>query len=356
VINYFFFVAEEVRKLLARLGLRTMAEAVGRTDLLRPRIPADHWKARSLQLDALLHAPDVPADAPLHCTQKQPYLLEDHLDHLLLKLAAPALERRERVRAELPIRNRNRSAGAMLSGEIAKRYGHAGLPPDTIEFRFRGSAGQSFGAFAAAGLTLRLEGDCNDYVGKGLSGGRLVIVPPQGAHFAPEETIIVGNTVLYGATGGEAYIYGMAGERFGVRNSGALAVVEGVGDHGCEYMTGGTVVVLGRTGRNFAAGMSGGIAYVLDEDGAFRVRVNPTMVALEDVKGEDQDTLRELVARYVAFTASTRAAAILRDWDQWLPRFVQVVPLEYRKVLEQRAAARLVARTEQPGPEVAVHG
>ncbi len=361
VVNYFFFVAEEARRILARLGLRSMNEAVGRTDLLRARVPQNHWKARTLHLDAILHTPLAGDDVARRRVASQPDVLRDALDHQLIELAAPALERSEPVRAELPIRNAQRSVGAMLSGLVARRYGHEGLPDDTIHFRFRGSAGQSFGAFGARGLTLHLEGESNDYVGKGLSGARLVIVPPAGARFRPEETIIVGNTVLYGATGGEAYVRGTAGERFAVRNSGALAVVEGVGDHGCEYMTGGTVVVLGAIGRNFGAGMSGGVAYVLDEDGSARQRVNTGMVVVEPVPPDGEgafdgaapaDRLKQLIEAHAALTGSERAAAILADWDAWLPRFVQVIPLEYRRVLQQRAeraaAAAAAAREEVP--------
>ncbi|HKG91935.1 MAG TPA: glutamate synthase large subunit [Gemmatimonadaceae bacterium] len=344
VVNFFFFVAEEVRELMARLGVRRMDDLVGRVEWLRSRVPADHWKARTLDLGAMLHEPPAePAsgmgDGGRRRSTDQAHGLEAALDHELLRLAAPALERGERVSIALPVRNVHRTVGAMLSGEIARRYGQAGLPDGTIEVALEGSAGQSFGAFAARGLTLTLEGEANDYVGKGLSGGRLVVYPPAGAGFPAEQSIIVGNTVLYGATSGEAYFRGSAGERFAVRNSGAVAVVEGVGDHGCEYMTGGVVVVLGRTGRNFAAGMSGGVAYVLDTEAAdFAARCNTALVELGPVRdAADGGLLRDLVERHARFTGSARAAALLERWDESLPRFVRVMPMEYQRALQEQA-------------------
>jgi glutamate synthase (NADPH/NADH) large chain len=356
VINYFFFVAEEVREIMAQLGFRTVAEMVGRMDRLRPR-ELDHWKGRTLDLTPLLHQPQVPETVAIRCVQPQDHGLEHRLDHELIRLARPALEERTPVRAELPIRNIHRAVGAMLSGEIARRYGGAGLPDDTIQFKFTGSAGQSFGAFAARGLTLILEGEANDYTGKGLSGGRLVIYPPRGSTFAPEKTIIVGNTVLYGATSGEAYFRGMAGERFAVRNSGAIAVVEGVGDHGCEYMTGGVVVVLGETGRNFAAGMSGGIAYVLDEAGDFARKVNLGMVELEAVEDPaDCEQLRQLIERHARYTDSARARWVLDHWTEILPRFVKVMPIEYKQVLLRQAALRRPVGKHSGRKEAVVHG
>jgi len=328
---------------------------VGQTDRLRAQTP-DHWKGRKLDLGAVLHRPEVRADVALHCVQNQDHDLEGRIDHALIRLAAPALERGEPVAAALPIRNVHRAAGAMLSGEIAKRYGRAGLPDDTIRFQFTGSAGQSFGAFAAAGLTLTLEGEANDYVGKGLSGGRLVIYPSRRSTFVPEETIVVGNTVLYGATGGEAYFQGLAGERFAVRNSGARAVVEGVGDHGCEYMTGGVVVVLGRTGRNFGAGMSGGVAYVLDEAGDFERGCNLGLVELEPVADrDDQETLRGLVERHAHLTGSGRGRWVLEHWRELLPRFVKVIPVEYKKVLLLRTRREQDAK-HTARQEMAAHG
>jgi len=338
LINFFFFVAEEVRELMARLGFRHVAEMVGRSDVLEPRLPADHRKAQTLDLRGMLHMPSRVPGAPLSCVTEQDHGIADAFDHMLLDIAAPALERGERVRASLPVRNVDRTIGAMLSGEIARRYGHTGLPDGTIELSFTGSAGQSFGAFAASGLTLNLEGEANDYVGKGLSGGRLVVRPRIGSRLVAGETTLVGNTVLYGATGGEAFFRGVAGERFAVRNSGATAVVEGVGDHGCEYMTGGVVVVLGRTGRNFAAGMSGVLAFVLDEAGDLAQRVNRELVEIGPlVDAEDRALLRGLVVRHARRTGSVRAARLLSRWERALSRFVAVVPREFARV---RTSAR----------------
>ncbi len=350
LVNYFFFVAEEVREYLARLGCRSVDEVVGRTELLRTRVPAEHWKARHLDLTPLLHVP-----APVHgadsrrCIETQEHGLARVLDNELLALAQPALEHGERVNVSVHVRNVHRSIGAMLSGEVARRYGAAGLPEGTISIRCTGSAGQSFGAFAVQGVTLELEGEANDYVGKGLSGGRLAIRAPIDAHFIPEETMIVGNTVLYGATSGQAFIGGQAGQRFAVRNSGATAVVEGVGDHGCEYMTGGVVVVLGRTGRNFAAGMSGGRAFVLDESGseAFALRCNRSMVELSPVeRGEDRAMLRRLIEQHARFTGSARARSILARWEHAVRDFVMVVPTEYRRVLAERDRNAAAIRAE----------
>jgi glutamate synthase (NADPH/NADH) large chain/glutamate synthase (ferredoxin) len=337
VVNYFFFVAEEVRELMALLGFRKFNEMVGRVDKLRPQKAIDHWKARGLDLSPLLHKPEVSPNVPRYCVEPQDHGIEEVLDHTLIEQCKPAIEKREPVRLDLPIRNVNRTTGAMLSGRIAKKYGQAGLPHDTIRIRFSGSAGQSFGGFLAKGVTLSLEGEANDYLGKGLSGGRMIVVPPKGSNFAPEETIIIGNVALYGATDGEAFIYGMAGERFAVRNSGATAVVEGVGDHGCEYMTGGCVVVLGKTGRNFAGGMSGGIAFVLNEDGRFEQRCNMGLIELERVgTDEDRALLRSLLERHAEATGSRKAQTILNRWDDFLPKFIKVIPVEYRKVVQQR--------------------
>jgi len=333
LVNFFFFVAEEVRELMARLGFRRLAEMVGRSDVLEPRLPADHPKAQTLDLRGILHMPGRAPGAPLSCVTEQDHGIADAFDHSLLQIAAPALERGERVRATMPVRNVDRTIGAMLSGEIARRYGHAGLPDGTIELSFVGSAGQSFGAFAASGLTLVLDGEANDYVGKGLSGGRIVVRPRNGSRLVAGETVLVGNTVLYGATGGEAFFRGVAGERFAVRNSGATAVVEGVGDHGCEYMTGGVVVVLGRIGRNFAAGMSGGLAFVLDEAGEVAQRVNRELVEVGPlIDADDRALLRGLVVRHARRTGSARAARLLARWERALSRFVAVVPREFAKV------------------------
>ena len=337
VINYFFFVAEHLREIMASLGFHTINEMVGRVDRLETRSAIDHWKAKGLDLANLLHRPDVPDwVATYHC-QEQDHGLDRALDHKLIDLTKDAVENRVPVSIELPIRNSNRTVGAMLSGEVSRRYGEDGLPEDTIRIHFRGSAGQSFGAFVAKGVSLTLEGDSNDYFAKGLSGGNIVVYPPQGSTFTPEENIIVGNVSLYGATGGKVFIRGLAGERFAVRNSGADTVVEGVGDHGCEYMTRGVVVVLGRTGRNFAAGMSGGFAYVYDEDGGFRRRCNHEMVDLEDVVEEDDlSTLRGLIKQHFESTGSTKAQTLLQSWDEIVPRFVKIFPRAYRKVMEEQ--------------------
>jgi glutamate synthase (NADPH) large chain len=347
VVNYFFFIAEEVRELMAHLGFRTMDEMIGRTDMLRPSPPSDHAKARTVDLSALLHlaTPAAPTRWKRivrrhHKSRKRQTVGVGTMNMMLVDLALPALESGERVHAALPITNSDRAVGATLSGEIARRYGNVGLPENTISFRFTGSAGQSFGAFAARGLSLELEGEANDYVGKGLSGGRLTLRHPKNAQFIPDQTVLVGNTALYGATSGEAYIAGVAGERFAVRNSGAIAVVEGVGDHGCEYMTGGTVVVLGRTGRNFAAGMSGGIAFVLDEFGELEKQCNSAMVELTRVTDRsDRDLLRRLIEQHARFTGSARAKRELGRWEMSQRHFFAVIPREYRKALAGRPDA-----------------
>jgi glutamate synthase domain-containing protein 3 len=343
VIQYFFFVAEQVRELMASMGFRTVEEMIGRVDMLEMKPAVEHWKARGLDYSAILYKPEVPARVARRCVQRQDHGLQQAIDHELIAASQDALEKRTPVQIEMPIRNVHRTVGAMLSGEVARRYGSEGLPDDTIQCRFTGSAGQSFGAFLAKGITLTLEGEANDYVGKGLSGGRMVIFPPAESKFAAEENILVGNVVLYGATNGEAYFNGMAGERFAVRNSGATAVVEGVGDHGCEYMTQGMVVVLGKCGRNFAAGMNGGFAYVLDEIGDFaEKRCNLAGVDLEPVLDpEDAGKLRAVIAKHFEETRSQRAAHVLRHWAEMLPRFVKVYPHEYKRVLG-------VARCERP--------
>jgi glutamate synthase (NADPH/NADH) large chain/glutamate synthase (ferredoxin) len=337
VINYFFFVAEELRAIMAQLGFRTVNEMVGRVDKLDGRKAIEHWKARGLDFSRLLHRPNVPAGIATHCCEKQDHGLARALDHTLIEQGRRAIERKERVTLELPIRNSNRTVGAMLSNQIARRYGEDGLPEDTIQVRFTGSAGQSFGAFLADGVTMTVEGDANDYFGKGLSGGKIIIRPPAVSTFTPEENILVGNVVLYGATEGKMFIRGVAGERFAVRNSGAEAVVEGVGDHGCEYMTGGRVVVLGPTGRNFAAGMSGGEAFVLDEKGVFPDLCNPEMVDLERVVAEEDEIgLRTLLEAHREYTGSVNAARVLDNWSEMLPKFVKVMPRDYKRVLAER--------------------
>ena len=335
VINYFHFVAEELRRLMARLGFRTLDAMVGRTDRLRPHPHVDHWKARHLDLGRLLHRPETPALLAGFRTDGQDHGLDGALDHWLLAEARDALDHAAPVTIDVPLRNTNRTVGTMLSAEIVRRHGAAGLPDGTVALRCRGAAGQSFLAFGAPGIEARVEGEANDYLGKGLSGARLVVVPPPGATFDAHHQIIAGNVALYGATSGEAYLRGQAGERFAVRNSGAAAVVEGVGDHGCEYMTGGRVVVLGPTGRNFAAGMSGGIAYVLDGTWDFRHgRCNRAMVELQPVEApEDREELRALVAAHYRHTGSVVAGWVLHHWEQALREFVKVLPVEYRNAL-----------------------
>ncbi|MFO0707080.1 MAG: glutamate synthase large subunit [Nitrospira sp.] len=337
IVNFFFFVAEELRQIMAKLGFRTVNEMVGRVDKLKVQKAIDHWKAKGLDLTPLLKMPEVGDDVPRRCVETQDHGIAEVLDNKLIELCRPALEKGEKVALDLPIRNVNRTVGTMLSSRIAKRYGAEGLPSDTISIKFTGSAGQSFGAFLSRGVTLTLEGESNDYIGKGLSGGKIVVFPPKNAIYSPEETILIGNTSLYGATQGEAYFYGMAGERFAVRNSGVQAVVEGTGDHGCEYMTGGVVVVLGRTGRNFAAGMSGGVAFVLDELGKFPVRCNTGMVELEKVAAdEDKKLLHELITKQFMYTGSRNAKRILDAWEAMVPKFVKVMPVDYKRVLEER--------------------
>jgi glutamate synthase (NADPH) large chain len=334
VINFFFFIAEQVRQYMAQMGFRSFDEMVGRVDMLDTRQANHHWKAKDLDLSAILYYPEMPSRIARRCVQAQDHGLSEALDYKLIEFARDSIEHGTPIEIKLPIRNVHRTVGAMLSGEIARRHGSAGLPDDTIRFQFSGSAGQSFGAFLARGVTLELEGDANDYVGKGLSGGRLIVYPPRSATFQPEENILIGNVALYGATSGEAFFNGMAGERFAVRNSGARAVVEGLGDHGCEYMTRGTVVVLGKCGRNFAAGMSGGIAYVLDEKGDFaEKRCNTAAVDLEPVPAEDIDLLYAIIASHVDATASPRGKWVLENWENMLPKFVKVFPHEFKRVL-----------------------
>jgi len=355
LINYFFFVAEEVRELMAQLGARRFDELIGRTDLLNTAKGIEHWKARGLDFSKIFHVPQMPADVARYRCEEQDHGLDRALDKRLIELAQPALERGEKVTIDTPIRNINRTVGTMLSYEIARRYGHEGLPDDTIHVRLAGSAGQSFGAFLARGVTLDLIGDTNDYCGKGLSGGRITVQPSPKFRGEPTENIITGNVVLYGAIAGEAYFRGVAGERFAVRNSGAESVVEGVGDHGCEYMTGGTVVVLGPIGRNFAAGMSGGIAYVLDEAGSFESHCNLSMIKLEPVHSEaeqeakvdrdlwhfgeaDEVILRRLIEKHARYTGSARVKRLLEDWQNYRTKFVKVFPNEYRRALSELAA------------------
>ena len=347
VENYFRFVAEEVRELMAQLGFRTLDEMIGRSDRLDVRKAVDHWKARGVDLSTILHQPDVDETVGRHCVQPQDHGLDRALDNTLIERCADAIEHRRPVEFALPIRNVNRTVGTMLGSRISRRWGAQGLPDDTIRIAFSGSAGQSFGAFVPRGVSMTVAGDANDYFGKGLSGGRLVIYPPAKSTFTPEKNIVIGNVALYGATGGEAFVRGVAGERFAVRNSGAHAVVEAVGDHGCEYMTGGRVVVIGSTGRNFAAGMSGGIAYVLNDDGSFERRCNPGMVDLEPLADDDAGLVEGLLARHAELTGSTVARRLLAEWDTARRRFVRVMPRDYKRVLQAEARARAEARQPQ---------
>ena len=333
VVNFMMFLAEEAREIMARLGFRTIDEMVGRVDRLDARDAIDHWKARGIDLTQILHKPEVAPEVATHCVTTQDHGLERAIDNQLIERARPAIESATPVEITMPIRNINRTACTMLSAEVSRKWGEAGLPPETIRLNFSGSAGQSFCAFGAKGLAVHLEGDANDYFAKGLSGGRLVVVPPAAATFIPEDNIIVGNVSLYGATGGEVFLRGMAGERFCVRNSGATAVVEGVGDHGCEYMTKGLVVVLGKTGRNFAAGMSGGVAYVLDADGDFAVRCNKGMVDLDPLEETDAEQLKDLIHRHYQLTQSAVAWRVLSGWKDTVKQFVKVMPTEYRQIL-----------------------
>ena len=356
VVNYFFFVAEEVREYMAQMGIRKFSDLIGRADLLDMKAGIDHWKASGLDFSRIFHQPKVGADVARSHSEEQDHGLAKALDNMLIAQAKPALENGEKVVIDTPISNINRTAGTMLSNQVATRYGAVGLPDDTITVKLSGTAGQSFAAFLTKGITFELTGEGNDYVGKGLCGGHIVIKPPKAFRGTPSENIIVGNTVMYGATSGESYFNGVAGERFCVRNSGASAVVEGVGNHGCEYMTGGTVVVLGQTGLNFAAGMSGGVAYVLDEDGLFHKRCNMNMVSLEMVHHvdnmpegavhhldqPDEITLMNLIEKHAAYTGSARAITILANWDEYRDKFVKVMPNEYKRALIELAEQKLL--------------
>jgi glutamate synthase (ferredoxin) len=336
VVNFMRFIAQEVRELMAQLGFRTINEMVGRSDRLGMCRAIDHYKARGLDYSAILYQPPMPDSVGRYCQIPQDHGLERSLDRTrLLDLCRPAIEQRTPVTANLPIRNVHRVVGTIVGSEVTRKWGADGLPEDTIRLSFTGSAGQSFGAFIPRGMTLTLEGDANDYVGKGLSGGKIIVYPPEGSTFVPSENVIIGNVAFYGATGGEVYICGMAGERFCVRNSGVHAVVQAVGDHGCEYMTGGRVVVLGPTGRNFAAGMSGGIAYVLDEAGTFPRNCNLEMVKLYPLEApEEIEQVREMARKHAEYTRSERAWKVLALWDEMVPRFVKVYPNDYRRVIE----------------------
>ena len=332
--TYFTFVAEEARRIMAGLGVRKIDELIGRTEFLERNEGVLHWKARGVNFSNILYKPQVPPHVGTHCTTKQDHGIDKVLDLELMELAKNALENKEPVKADLAIRNTDRTTGAMLSGEVSKRYGEDGLPDGTMHFKFNGTAGQSFGAFLAKGITFEIEGESNDYIGKGLSGGKIIVYPPKRASFKPSENIIIGNTSFYGATSGEAYIRGVAGERFCIRNSGVFAVIEGVGDHGCEYMTGGRVIVIGKTGRNFAAGMSGGIAYVYDEDKKFRSRCNMDMVELERIGSEDKFAIHSLLLNHYKYTGSEKAKKILDNMEKEVKNFVKIMPTEYKRVLE----------------------
>ncbi|MDQ3362365.1 MAG: glutamate synthase-related protein, partial [Actinomycetota bacterium] len=346
VVNYFFFLAEEVREFMAGMGFRTFEEMVGRTDRLKMREAIEHWKARGVDLSAILHQDEDSDGKPLRHFELQEHGLNRSLDNDLIERCMPALESGEEVRFSQEILNTHRTVGGMLSGELARRYGNDGLPDGTIRIDMHGVGGQSFGAWLAKGLTFTLEGTTNDYVGKGLSGGRLAVFPSRLAAYKAARNVVIGNVALYGATAGEAFFSGFAGERFAVRNSGAHTVVEGVGDHGCEYMTGGVVVVLGETGRNFAAGMSGGVAFVLDEEGRFETLCNKDMVGLEVVESDEDETLlREMVEKHLEWTGSERARRVMKEWDELLPKFVKVMPHDLKRVLQERQEAELeVAR------------
>jgi glutamate synthase domain-containing protein 2/glutamate synthase domain-containing protein 1/glutamate synthase domain-containing protein 3 len=344
--TYFYFVAEEVREILAQLGVQRLDELIGRTDFLEVNDSILHQKAKGIDFSKILYMPEISDRTDTYCTRKQDHGLDNILDLKLIELSKDALENRNPIKAEISINNSNRTTGAMLSGEISRRYGEEGLADDAIRFKFKGSAGQSFGAFLAKGVTLELEGDANDYVGKGLSGGRIIIYPSRKASFIPEENIIIGNTTFYGATSGESYIRGVAGERFCIRNSGIFSVVEGVGDHGCEYMTGGRVVILGKTGRNFAAGMSGGIAYVYDEDKDFKTLCNMDMVIFDEILENDKLIIYELLLKHYRFTQSLKAKKMLDRFEYELKNFIKVMPLEYKRVLEGRVLEKGSKLTE----------
>jgi len=343
VVNFFEFIAQEVREYLAELGFRSLDEAIGHAEMLDMRRAIDHWKADGLDLAPILHVPDVPEGEPRRRVVAQDHGLEVALDQELIAMCRPAIDRGEPVRANVAIRNVNRTVGTMLGSEVTRVHGGDGLPDETIDITFQGSAGQSFGAFVPAGITLRLEGDANDYLGKGLSGGCLIVRPDRGAPFVAEDNIIAGNVIAYGATSGEIFIRGQVGERFCVRNSGVHAVVEGVGDHALEYMTGGIAVILGAVGRNVGAGMSGGIGYILDLNPS---RVNPEMVDLDPLTADDQDELRSLILRHVEETESAIGAQLLADWDTSKARFTKVMPQDFKRVIRLREEA--LARGEDP--------
>ena len=353
VIRFMFYVAEEARQLMAKLGFRTITEMVGRVDRLKTRNVSDHWKTSRLDFSKVLYTAERGQGVAVSKSQEQDHGIAGAFDQRLLGLCRPALERSERVDVKLSVRNIHRTVGTMLAGEVTRRHGPLGLSDGTIKVRFDGTAGQSFGCFMVNGMDFELEGDANDYVGKAMSGGVLSIYPPRGSTYAADENVLVGNTVLYGATGGRAFFNGVAGERFAVRNSGATTVVEGVGDHGCEYMTGGLVVILGRTGRNFAAGMSGGLAYVFDEHGRFGDLCNMEMVTLERLSDpEEVASLRALVEEHVRRTGSKKGQRLIASWATSITHFVKVFPNEWRRVLLERAAAAQERKVASPRAEL----
>jgi glutamate synthase (NADPH/NADH) large chain len=357
LVTFFTFLADDVREYLAEMGFRSLDEIIGRFDLLERNHDADHWKTKDLDLSPILRLPAEAEKNEMHCIERQENKLGDILDLELISEAERAISDKEPVLISCPVKNTDRTTGAMLSGRIASLYGSAGLPDGTIKCRFSGSAGQSFGAFLVSGVELYLEGDSNDYLGKGLSGGRIIVVPPAGSLFESDKNIIIGNTVLYGATKGEIYVSGVAGERFGVRNSGAIAVVEGVGNHCCEYMTGGRVVVLGSTGSNFAAGMSGGIAYVFNEYGNFDYYCNMGMVELSLVEDRsDINELREIISNHLYHTGSRKAKMILDDFNRFLPMFIKVIPYDYKKVLEEEKLEELKRKIANVEIDVDISG
>ena len=358
VENFFQYIAEEVREYMAEIGVRSLDEIIGRADLIEVDEAVDHWKAQGLDFSQILYRPDVGDDVAIRNVIEQDHGLDESLDRTAIVPACrAALENREPVDVILPIKNTNRTVGTILGYEISSRYGSAGLPEDTVKLHFNGSAGQSFGAFVPNGVTMTLEGDANDYVGKGLSGGKIAIYPPRHAPYVAEENILIGNVALYGATSGEAYFRGIAGERFCVRNSGARAVVEGIGDHGCEYMTGGYALILGPTGRNFAAGMSGGVAYVFDQDGVFPGKCNRQMVDLDPLDHqEDVEIVLGMLRNHLKYTQSTVAERLLEDWKNTKRHFVKVMPKDYKRVLEAMERARRDGIPEHEAVMEAAHG
>ena len=357
VANFFKFIAEEVREYMAQLGFRTIDEMIGQVDKLNVRKAVDHWKAKGLDFSNILHKPVPHAGTEFYCIKEQDHGLDKSLDvTTLVPQCKDALEKKKSVDIIVPVQNTNRSVGTILGYHITKRYGGEGLPDNTVRLHFNGSAGMSFGAFVPKGVTMTLEGDANDYLGKGLSGGKMIVFPPRHSSFVPEENIIVGNVCFYGATAGEAYIRGIAGERFAVRNSGVNAVVEGVGDHCCEYMTGGRIVVIGSTGSNFAAGMSGGVAYVLADKKTFAIHCNQDMVDLEEMDKEDIELVKGMLIKHAEYTKSTVAQKILDDWTSYQAQFIKIMPKDYKRVLEAIKRAKAEGTSIDEAVMEAAHG